>query len=214
MPITKAKPQPAPSESAPSAQDPKLYSRQQNHNQAEAAPSAEQESYGSEPTAAASSRGNYPQLSRKPSEARMAPSGSEYTGQGTESRDYVAESEAHQSPGGPKRAGAIQVTAARPYSPASAQNPSAPQVDQVVTHFFSALAGSLSMADPAYASRDEHPSSGYSSPMAEKPMRQVAPYTQAAAPPAAPTPSRQPPPEEEEDEANSYDSDEASRCLL
>uniref|UniRef100_H9G6U8 Rabphilin-3A n=1 Tax=Anolis carolinensis TaxID=28377 RepID=H9G6U8_ANOCA len=80
--------------------------------------------------------------------------------------------------------------------------------------FVSSPAGSLSMAptqaEPVYStpgpSRDERPSPG----MAEKPMRQVAPYSQAAAPPAAPTPSRPPPQDEDEDEANSYDSDEAT----
>uniref|UniRef100_A0A670IXX8 Rabphilin 3A n=1 Tax=Podarcis muralis TaxID=64176 RepID=A0A670IXX8_PODMU len=82
----------------------------------------------------------------------------------------------------------------------------------------SACIGSLSMAPPqadppisaAGTSRDEKAASGYPSPAGERPMRQVAPYSQTGAPPAAPAPQRQPPPEEEEDEANSYDSDEAT----
>ncbi|XP_060642077.2 rabphilin-3A isoform X1 [Anolis sagrei] len=223
MPITKEKGQPEPGDQAPPTQDSKPYSRVQRHGQAEAPPPMEQESYESEPTEA-SSRGNYPPVSRKPSETRMAASGSEYTGEGTGSRDYVAENEIHQSPGGTKRAGSTPGTAARPFSPASAPNASAPQADQAPSTAgrqgpgpagrFPERQGSLSMAptqaEPAYStpgpSRDEHPSSG----MAEKPMRQVAPYSQAAAAPAAPTPSRPPPQDEDEDEANSYDSDEAT----
>ncbi|XP_008115543.1 rabphilin-3A [Anolis carolinensis] len=223
MPITKEKGQPEPADQAPPTQDSKPYSRVQRHGQAEAPPPVEQESYGTEPTEA-SSRGNYPPVSRKPSEARMAPSGSEYTGEGTGSQDYVAENETHQSPGGTKRAGSAPGAAARPFSPASAPNASAPQTEQgppaagrqgpSPAGRFPERQGSLSMAptqaEPVYStpgpSRDERPSPG----MAEKPMRQVAPYSQAAAPPAAPTPSRPPPQDEDEDEANSYDSDEAT----
>lgn len=55
---------------------------------------------GNEPRAAASSRGNYPAANRKPAEARMAASGREYAGDGTEAPNYAAESEAQRSPGG------------------------------------------------------------------------------------------------------------------
>nr|XP_056715087.1 rabphilin-3A [Euleptes europaea] len=212
MAISKSKPETVPSESAPAAPDPKPYSRRQTPVQgAVPPPPVVQESHGNEPTAAASSRGNYPQVNRKPSQARMAPSGSEYTGEGAESRGYSGETEATRSPGGVKRANVVQAAGARLPPPASNQSGSAQLADQ----------GGLSMAspqvDPAYApsgaSWDDRASPGYSAPAAreERPMRQAPPYSQAAMPPAAPAPSRQPPQEEEEeDEANSYDSDEAT----
>ncbi|XP_063000025.1 rabphilin-3A [Elgaria multicarinata webbii] len=222
MPISKGKPQPAPSQAAPSAQGPKPYSRQPNRGPREGAPAAPQESYGKEPAAPPSSQGHYPPLHRKPSEARMPPSG----GEGAKSQDYAAESEVHRSPGGLKRANPGQVAGARPSPPTSNQSPTPQLAEQGPagggrqgvgpTGRFTERQGSLSMAppqaDPNYStlgtSQDER--AGYSSPMAERPMRQVAPYSQAAAPPAASTPARQPPQEEEEDEANSYDSDEAT----
>lgn len=212
MPISK--PQAPPSESAPPAQDPKPYSRRQTPGQGEAPPSSspmEQESYGNEPASVASSRGNYPQVNRKPAEARMAPSGGEYASEGAESRGYSGETEATRSPGGVRRANSVQAAGTRPPPPASNRSPSAQLADQ----------GGMSMAppqaDPTFASpgatRDDRAGPGYSAAPAareERPMRQVSPYSQAAMPPAAPAPSRQPPQEEEEDEANSYDSDEAT----
>lgn len=76
-------------------------------------------------------------------------------------------------------------------------------------------------ADPAYSTpsalQDERGAApGYPVPAAreERPTRQASPYGQAALPPAVATPARQPvQEEEEEDEANSYDSDEASKLL-
>ncbi|KAL8180052.1 UNVERIFIED_CONTAM: hypothetical protein K2H54_004548 [Gekko kuhli] len=141
----------------------------------------------------------------------MAPSGSEYASEGAESRGYAGETEATRSPGGVRRANSVQAASARPPPPASNQSPSAQLADQ------GGLSMAPSQADPTYASpgatRDDRAGPGYSAPAAreERPMRQVTPYGQAAMPPAAPAPSRQPPQEEEEDEANSYDSDEASR---
>lgn len=62
------------------------------------------------------------------------------------------------------------------------------------------------------AARDERAGPGYAAPLAERPVRQVTPYSQAAAPPAASLPAQQAPQgDEDEDEANSYDSDEASK---
>lgn len=71
-------------------------------------------------------------------------------------------------------------------------------------------------ADPAYsAPREERAGPGYAAESsAERPVRQVAPY-QAAAPPVASRPAQPAPPaDEDEDEANSYDSDEASKCRV
>ncbi|KAG8145994.1 hypothetical protein E2320_012425 [Naja naja] len=77
MPIAK-KPPPAASRPAPPTQEPAApYSHQQTPDPATAAAaSAQRGLYGAEP--AAPNRGNYPPLHQKPSEARMAPSGSEY----------------------------------------------------------------------------------------------------------------------------------------
>nr|XP_028597175.1 rabphilin-3A isoform X2 [Podarcis muralis] len=226
MPISKGKQQPLPSEAAAPAQDSKPYPRQQNRGQAEAAAPIEQESYGTEPTTAASSRRNYPQISRKPSEAKMAPGGSEYISEDTQNWEHTREIEAGQSPGGVKQLAPAQSASARPL--ASNQNPPAQVAEQGPAAAgrpgtgpggrFPERQGSLSMAPPqadppisaAGTSRDEKAASGYPSPAGERPMRQVAPYSQTGAPPAAPAPQRQPPPEEEEDEANSYDSDEAT----
>ncbi|KAJ6656711.1 hypothetical protein lerEdw1_003598 [Lerista edwardsae] len=147
---------------------------------------------GNEPTAAASSQGNYPAANRKPAEARMAASGREYAGDGSEAQNYAAESEAQRSPAGPA-AGGRQGR-------------------------FPERQGSLSMApppaDPASsapsAAREERAGPGHAESSAERPVRQVAPY-QAAAPPVASRPVQQAPQaDEDEDEANSYDSDEAT----
>ncbi|XP_033015183.1 rabphilin-3A isoform X1 [Lacerta agilis] len=226
MPISKSKQQPLPSEAAAPAQDSKPYPRQQNRGQAEAAAPVEQESYGAEPTTAASSRRNYPQISRKPSEAKMGPGGSEYISEDNQNWEHTRGNEAGQSPGGVKQPTSAQAAGARPL--ASNQNPPAQVAEQGPAAVgrpgtgpggrFPERQGSLSMAppqvDPPYSaagtSRDEKAASGYPSPAGERPMRQMAPYSQTGAPPAAPAPQRQPPQEEEEDEANSYDSDEAT----
>uniref|UniRef100_A0A6J0UEG4 Rabphilin-3A n=1 Tax=Pogona vitticeps TaxID=103695 RepID=A0A6J0UEG4_9SAUR len=210
MPISKTKPQPA---AAESVQEPKPHPHQQNQGPAEGVPPAEQEAYGTEPPAVASSRGNYAQRNRKASEARMAPSGSEYPGDGSaESRDYVAENEVHQSPGGIRRAESVQAAGARPSPPASTQSRQPVEqgppggMRQGPAGRYPERQGSLSAASPP-------PDVGYSAsgaPRDERPVRQVAPYSQAAAPPVAPTPSRQAPQEDDDDEANSYDSDEAT----
>ncbi|XP_061458595.1 rabphilin-3A [Rhineura floridana] len=240
MPVSKGKLQPALREPASPAQDAKPCSHQQNRGQAKAAAPAEQESYGTEPRAAASSRGNYPQLNRKPSEAKMAPSGNEYTSEGTEHQGYPAENQVSRSPGGEggeqaenqmplglKRTNSAQAAGTRPLPRAASRGPSAQLVEQGPAAVgrpgtgaggrFPERQGSLSMAppqaDPPYSapgrSRDEKTGCGYSAPAVERPMRQVAQYSQAASP-AVSTPARQPPQEEEEDEANSYDSDEAT----
>ncbi|XP_007433582.1 rabphilin-3A isoform X1 [Python bivittatus] len=205
MPISKEKPQPAPSRPALPAQELAPYPRQQSHDQGAAAPSAEQGFYA----ASASNRGNYPPLHRKASEARMAPSGSEYARDARPSQDYPAESEVTRSPGGVRRANSIQAASTRDPALSPHQSPSAQGAGQ----------GSLSMAPsqadpsfsvPAGAPREERAGSEYPTAGAERLPRQVAPYGQAAAPPAAPVPTRPPPPEEDEEEANSYDSDETT----
>ncbi|XP_053136266.1 rabphilin-3A isoform X2 [Hemicordylus capensis] len=224
MPISKGKPQPGPGEPAPPAREPKPYPRNQNQGQAEIAPSADQESYGNEPTAAASSRGNYPQQNRKPSDARMAPGGSEYAGEGPETQDYTAQNDVNRSPGGIKRANSVQAASARQTPAASNQSPSAALAEQGPAAGggrpagrFPERQGSLStappQADPSFSASgapwEDRAGPGYSAPATERPMRQTgAPYSQAAAPPP---PVRQTPQEDEdEDEANSYDSDEAT----
>ncbi|XP_070618117.1 rabphilin-3A [Erythrolamprus reginae] len=78
MPIAK-KPQPPASRPAAPIQDPGApYARQQTSDQATAAASAQQGSYGAQPAAPTSNRDSYPPLHRKPSEARGAASGSRY----------------------------------------------------------------------------------------------------------------------------------------
>ncbi|TFK14058.1 protein LZIC [Platysternon megacephalum] len=235
MPVSKTKPPQAPSEPAssePPTQDPKLHSRTPSRGRGKANLPAAAVAVlsGSEPTAAASGRGSYPPPSRKPSEVRMAPSGSEFAGRVAENWEYAAESEVNRSPGSVKRANSVQ--AARP-PPATSQS-SAAQAAQPAPPVggrqepgpagrYPERQVSQSMGppqtDPAYsaaaAPRDERGGgSGYSMPIAreERAMRQPAPYTQAAAPPAPSAPARQlpPPQDDEEDEANSYDSDEAT----
>ncbi|XP_044296652.1 rabphilin-3A [Varanus komodoensis] len=228
MPISKAKPQPPPGEPAPSAQEAKPYPRPQSHGrQAERTDPPGRSGLGANPPAVASRPGTHPQPHRKPPEARMPPSGSERASEGAESRDAVAESGAHQSPGGLKRASPAHGAGARPSPPAPEQSPPAPPAEpgpaggarQVMgpAGRFPERQGSLSMAAPPAdtgyptlgPSQEERTGAGFSSPADERPVRPVAPYGQAAAPPAAP--ARQPPREEDdEDEANSYDSDETT----
>ncbi|XP_065273858.1 rabphilin-3A [Emys orbicularis] len=231
MPVSKTKPPQAPSEPAssePPAQDPKLHSRTLSRGGPEEKRGVGRKP-GSEPTAAASGRGSYPPPSRKPSEVRMAPSGSEFAGRVAENWEYAAESEVNRSPGSVKRANSVQ--AARP-PPATSQS-SAAQATQPAPPVggrqepgpagrYPERQVSQSMGppqtDPAYsaaAPRDERGGGGgYSMPIAreERALRQPAPYTQAAALPAPSAPARQlpPPQDDEEDEANSYDSDEAT----
>ncbi|XP_037734819.2 rabphilin-3A isoform X6 [Chelonia mydas] len=181
---------------------------------------------GSEPTAAASGRGSYPPPSRKPSEVRMAPSGSEFAGRVAENWEYAVESEVNRSPGSVKRANSVQ--AARP-PPVTSQSSAAQPAPPVGGRQEPGPAGRYPerqvsqstgppQTDPAYsaaAPRDERGGGGgYSMPAAreERAMRQPAPYMQAAAPPAPTAPARPlpPPQDDEEDEANSYDSDEAT----
>ncbi|XP_048677124.2 rabphilin-3A isoform X8 [Caretta caretta] len=181
---------------------------------------------GSEPTAAVSGRGSYPPPSRKPSEVRMAPSGSEFAGRVAENWEYAAESEVNRSPGSVKRANSVQ--AARPH-PVTSQSSAAQPAPPVGGRQEPGPAGRYPerqvsqstgppQTDPAYsaaAPRDERGGGGgYSMPAAreERAMRQPAPYMQAAAPsaPAAPARPLPPPQDDEEDEANSYDSDEAT----
>lgn len=125
MPISKEKPQPDPGRPALPAQELAPSSRQQTHDSAAAAPSAEQGPYGAEPAASASNRGNFPPLHRKASEARMAPSGGEYPREARPSQDHPAEGEASRSPGGVKRANSIQAAGARDPALLPHQGPSA-----------------------------------------------------------------------------------------
>lgn len=59
--------------------------------------------------AAAPGRGSYPPLSRKPSEARMGPSGGEYAGGEPDHWEYSADSEVSRSPGGERKQWKIEV---------------------------------------------------------------------------------------------------------
>ncbi|XP_029427402.1 rabphilin-3A [Rhinatrema bivittatum] len=185
---------------------------------------------GNEPTSAPSGRGNYPPPSRKPSESRMASSGSEYSGGDPENRDHSygnVESEVSRSAAGVKRANSVQASRTPPVSNPSSNIQSSqlgaarPGQGQgpAPTNRFPERPANQSMvpaqADPSYsaaAPREERGGS-YSMPAAreERAVRQAAPYTSAAAPPApAPTIRQQQTQEEEDEEANSYDSDEAT----
>ncbi|XP_034284766.1 rabphilin-3A-like [Pantherophis guttatus] len=196
------KPQPATSRPAPPMQEPAApYSHQQIP--AAAAASAQQGSYGTEPAAPASNRGNYPPLHRKPSEARMAPSGSEHPRDARASQDYPPENEVARSPGGIKRANAAPAAGAR--------DPAAPPHQSLSAQ--GAGPGASSQAEPpaslsAAPPRDESAGPGYPTVGAERPPRQAVPYSQAVAPPAATRPP--PPDDDDEEEANSYDSDETT----
>ncbi|XP_024051885.1 rabphilin-3A [Terrapene carolina triunguis] len=228
MPVSKTKPPQAPSEPAssePPAQDPKLHSRTLSRGGPEEKRGVGRKP-GSEPTAAASGRGSYPPPSRKPSEVRMAPSGSEFAGRVAENWDYAAESEVNRSPGSVKRANSVQATRPPPAtsqsSAAQATQPGTPppvggRQEPGPAGRYPERQGKGSQWVPIYsaAPRDERGGGGgYSMPIAreERALRQPAPYTQAAAPPAPSAPARQlpPPQDDEEDEANSYDSDEAT----
>ncbi|XP_026575146.1 rabphilin-3A [Pseudonaja textilis] len=161
--------------------------------------------HGAEP--AAPNRGNYPPLHRKPSEARMAPSGSEYPRAARPSQDSPAENEVARSPGGIKRAHAGPTAGTRDPAALPHQSPSAQGAGP------GASSMALSHAEPpaslpAVPPREESGGPGYPAVGAE---RQAAPYGQAVAQPAAPAAPRPPPPDDdEEEEANSYDSDETT----
>ncbi|XP_006015222.1 rabphilin-3A [Alligator sinensis] len=229
MPVSKSKPPQAPSEPAssePSAQDPKLYSRMQSRGGSEEKRATGRKP-GGEAVAAAPGRGSYPPLSRKPSEARMGPSGGEYAGGEPDHWEYSADSEVSRSPGGVKRANSVQ--GSRPPPPAASPSPAAQPAPPAGSRQgpgpggrFPERQASQSMgppqAEPVYsaaAPRDERGGGGgYPGAVAreERTARQPAPYQQVAAVPMPSTPARQqqPPQDEEEDEANSYDSDEAT----
>ncbi|XP_075754875.1 rabphilin-3A isoform X4 [Pelodiscus sinensis] len=182
---------------------------------------------GSEPMAGASGRGSYPPPSRKPSEIRMAPSGSEFAGKVADTWEYTAESEVNRSPGSVKRANSVQ--ASRPPL-ATGQSSAAQPAPAVGGRQESGPAGryperqvsqpmGLPQTDLAYSAavpRDERGGGGggYAMPAAreERATRQPDPKMQATALPVPAAPVRQlpPPQDDEEDEANSYDSDEAT----
>ncbi|XP_075754873.1 rabphilin-3A isoform X2 [Pelodiscus sinensis] len=158
---------------------------------------------GSEPMAGASGRGSYPPPSRKPSEIRMAPSGS------------VKRANSVQASRPPLATG--QSSAAQPAPAVGGRQESGPagryperQVSQPM---------GLPQTDLAYSAavpRDERGGGGggYAMPAAreERATRQPDPKMQATALPVPAAPVRQlpPPQDDEEDEANSYDSDEAT----
>ncbi|XP_019362759.1 PREDICTED: rabphilin-3A isoform X2 [Gavialis gangeticus] len=182
---------------------------------------------GGEAVAAAPGRGSYPPLSRKPSEARMGPSGGEYAGGEPDHWEYSADSEVSWSPGGVKRANSVQGSRPPPLaaSPSPAAQPAPPAASRqgpgpggrFPERQVSQSMGPL-QAEPGYsavAPRDERGGGGgYLGAVAreERTARQPAAYPQAAAMPmpSAPARQQQPPQDEEEDEANSYDSDEAT----
>ncbi|XP_013909608.1 PREDICTED: rabphilin-3A [Thamnophis sirtalis] len=211
MPIAK-KPQPAASRPAPSVQEPAApYSHQRTPDRAPAAAvSAQPATYGAEPAAPTSNRGNYPPLHRKPSEARMAPSGSEYPRETRPSQDYPAEDEAARSPGGMKRASVAPAAGPRDSAAPPHQSPSAQGAGP------GASPAALLQAEPpaslpAALPREESTRPGYPSVGAERPPRQGPPYGQPVVPSAAPAAPRPPPPDDDdEEEANSYDSDETT----
>ncbi|XP_075754874.1 rabphilin-3A isoform X3 [Pelodiscus sinensis] len=157
---------------------------------------------GSEPMAGASGRGSYPPPSRKPSEIRMAPSGSEFAGKVADTWEYTAESEVNRSPGTPAVGGRQESGPAGRYPERQVSQPMGlPQTD---------------LAYSAAVPRDERGGGGggYAMPAAreERATRQPDPKMQATALPVPAAPVRQlpPPQDDEEDEANSYDSDEAT----
>ncbi|XP_074868736.1 rabphilin-3A [Carettochelys insculpta] len=225
MPVSKTKPPQAPSEPAPAetpAQDPKLPPRMPSRGGPEERRGVNRKT-GSEPAAAASGRGSYPPPSRKTSEVRVAPSGSEFAGRAADNRDYAAESEVSRSPGSVKRATSLQTARPPPATGQSSAAQPAPPVggrpEPGPAGRYPERQGKEPLADPAYAAavpRDDRGggSGGYAVPAAreERAVRQPAPYMQATAPPVPAAPARQLPlPQgDEEDEANSYDSDEAT----
>ncbi|XP_074777447.1 rabphilin-3A isoform X2 [Athene noctua] len=231
MPVSKNKgPQP-PSEPGPSelpTQDQKLPSRAPTRGQADARPPAEQDSHGSDATAAA--RGGSAVPGRRLAEGRPGPCGSEHAGGDTESRSHAAESGASRSPG-VKRTNSLQ--APRPPPPAAAgpspgPSPAAPPVPPAAGRPGPGVAGRfperqasppLGPPELARAAAREERGGGYTVPPAreERPARQPPTFPQPpafsqppAVPPAPAAPLRQPPQEEEEEDANSYDSDEGT----
>lgn len=230
MAVKKTKPQQPPSDPAssePPASETRPYPRNQSRGQ-ESGPPIDQDAYGNEPSANPSGRGNYPPQSRKPSESRMAPSGSEYPGGDAESRDYSysnMDNDINRSPGGIKRASSAQ--SSRP-PPNSNQTSTAQAVQQAPSAGGRPGPGTAGryperqMSQPAApaqadvnysaaAPRDER-GGGYTAPAAreERVSRQPAPLTSAASVPAPASRQQQQPMDEDEDEANSYDSDEAT----
>nr|XP_014428395.1 rabphilin-3A [Pelodiscus sinensis] len=229
MPVSKTKPPQGSSEpvsSEPPAQDPKLHSRTLGRGGPEEKRGVSRKT-GSKPMAGASGRGSYPPPSRKPSEIRMAPSGSEFAGKVADTWEYTAESEVNRSPGSVKRANSVQ--ASRPPL-ATGQSSAAQPAPAVGGRQESGPAGryperqvsqpmGLPQTDLAYSAavpRDERGGGGggYAMPAAreERATRQPDPKMQATALPVPAAPVRQlpPPQDDEEDEANSYDSDEAT----
>ncbi|XP_038618759.1 rabphilin-3A isoform X1 [Tachyglossus aculeatus] len=198
MPVRKTKPQTAPSQPAtpePPAPEPKHHSRTASR--------------GPE-LAAAPGRGSYGPPVRRASEARMAPSGSDYPSgdaQHWDSAQGGLPSDSGRGPAGLRRANSVQ--ASRP-PPASSQG-------AMVQPAQRAPADAVP-ADPDYPTIPRGERAGgsgtYFGPgvKEERVVRQPGPYSQAAAPPAMVAPARQQPlpPDEEEEEANSYDSDEAT----
>uniref|UniRef100_K7F6Q7 Rabphilin-3A n=1 Tax=Pelodiscus sinensis TaxID=13735 RepID=K7F6Q7_PELSI len=222
MPVSKTKPPQGSSEpvsSEPPAQDPKLHSRTLGRGGPEEKRGVSRKT-GSKPMAGASGRGSYPPPSRKPSEIRMAPSGSEFAGKVADTWEYTAESEVNRSPGSVKRANSVQ--ASRPPL-ATGQSSAAQPAPAVGGRQESGPAGryperQACPSDPwtTTVPRDERGGGGggYAMPAAreERATRQPDPKMQATALPVPAAPVRQlpPPQDDEEDEANSYDSDEAT----
>ncbi|XP_061230760.1 rabphilin-3A [Neopsephotus bourkii] len=237
MPISKNKGPQAPSEPSPSeppSQDQKPPSRVPTRGQADARPAAEQDSDGSDGTAAA--RGSYAAAGRKAAEGRQGPCGSESTGGDTESRDYAAESGVNRSPG-VKRTNSMQAPRPPPpaaASPAPGPGPAAPSAPPAAGRPGPGAAGRfperqasppLGPPEMARAAAREERAGGYTVPPAreERPARQPSAIAPAASIPPASSipqasaiqpvsaaPQRQPPQEEEEEDANSYDSDEGT----
>ncbi|XP_066545543.1 rabphilin-3A [Amia ocellicauda] len=202
MPITKHKEpstQREASSAEPHSQDQRAtsYMKAQGRGQVEnQAPSTEQAVTEAEST----SRGSYPPVSRKPSEARMAPSSSE-------SREYYNEgdSEVNRSPTAVKRANSVQASRPPPTSAQmaqqggrAAQNPPSryPEQKQGVQPV---SAGQMDSGYSTATQREER-----TAVPAKDERRQPAAYSNPLAR------HQQPPPEEDEEEANSYDSDEAT----
>ncbi|XP_074743376.1 rabphilin-3A isoform X2 [Strix uralensis] len=228
MPVSKNKgPQP-PSEPGPSelpTQDPKLPSRAPTRGQADARPPAEQDSDGSDATAAAQGSSAVP--GRRLAEGRPGPCGSEHAGGDADSRDYAAESGVSRSPG-VKRTNSLQAprppppaTAGPSPGPSPAAPPAAGRLGPGAASRFPERQASPPLGPPelARAAAREERGGGYTVPPAreERPARQPPTFPQPPAfsqppaiPPAPAAPLRQPPQEEEEEDANSYDSDEGT----
>ncbi|XP_033924289.1 rabphilin-3A [Melopsittacus undulatus] len=231
MPISKNKGPQVPSEPSPSeppSQDQKPPSRAPTRGQADARPAAEQDSDGSDATAAA--RGSYAGPGRKAAEGRQGPCGSESTAGDTESRDHAAESGVTRSPG-VKRTNSMQAPRPPPpaaASPAPGPGPAAPSAPPAAGRPGPGAAGRfperqasppLGPPEMARAAAREERAGGYAVPPTreERPARQpsaIAPASSipqaSAIQPVSAASQRQPPQEEEEEDANSYDSDEGT----